>query len=64
MATQKTGAARQAAFRESGKQVSVVLRDPAAIRALEELAVQHGGIKAAISFALTKAIKRAPAKKA
>lgn len=64
MATQKTGAARQAAFRESGKQVSVVLRDPIAIRALEELAVKHGGVAAAISFALAKAIKRAPAKKA
>ena len=64
MATNKTGAERQAAFRESGKQVSVVLRDPAAIRALEVLALKHGGIAAAISFALAKSIKRGPAIKA
>ena len=63
MATQKTGAARQAAFRESGKQVSVVLRDPAAIRALEELAIKHGGVAAAISFALIAASKRTGARK-
>jgi len=52
MTAPKTGAERQAAHRAKGRQVAVVLRDPKAIKALDKLAAQHGGVTAAVTFAL------------
>ena len=52
----KTGAERQAASVARGRQIAVVLRDPAAIAALDRLKVNHGGITAAIT-ALLKGAK-------
>lgn len=57
MATPKTGAERQASLRAKGRQVAVVLRDPKAIQALDKLAAQHGGVTAAITFALHAATR-------
>ena len=47
-----SGAQRQATFRLSGRQVSVVLRDPVAIQSLERLVEEMGGVGAAITNAL------------
>jgi hypothetical protein len=55
MSKPKTGAQRQAALRDKGRQVAVVLRDPAAIAALDKLTAQHGGVTAAVSCALVHA---------
>lgn len=55
----KTGAQRQAALRDKGRQVAVILRDPAAIAALDKLAEKHGGVTAAVSAALVHAAIRA-----
>lgn len=55
MRTAKTGAQRQAALRSKGRQVSVVLRDPEAIAALNALAAECGGVTAAITHALVAA---------
>lgn len=52
MASPKTGAERQAAHRAKGRQVAVVLRDPKAIKALDKLAAKHGGVTAAVTYAL------------
>jgi len=52
MTAPKTGAERQAAHRAKGRQVAVVLRDPKAIKALDKLAAQHGGVTAAVTYAL------------
>lgn len=54
----KTGAERQASLRDKGRQVSVVLRDPAAISALELLVSRLGGITAAVSFALVESTSK------
>lgn len=51
----KTGAQRQAAYASKGRQVAVVLTDEAAIAALDRLAAKHGGVKAAVTHALTHA---------
>jgi hypothetical protein len=59
MTKPKTGAEREAKRRAEGKAVAVVLRDPAAIAALDRLAVQHGGVTAAVSHALVHAAHRA-----
>lgn len=48
----KTGAQRQAALRSKGRQIAVVLRDHKAIKALDRLAEKHGGVTAAVTFAL------------
>lgn len=48
----KTGAARSAAYRDKGRQIAVVLRDPKAIKALDRLAEKHGGVTAAVTWAL------------
>ena len=53
----KDGAARTAAYRESGRQIAVVLRDDKAIAALDRLAAKHGGVTAAITHALHAASK-------
>ena len=58
MTAKMSGAERQAALREKGRQVAVILRDPEAILALDALAKKHSGVTAAISFALTTAGKR------
>jgi hypothetical protein len=55
MTERLTGAQRQAQFRKSGRQVSVVLRDDVAILALDELASAAGGVSAAITAALKHA---------
>ena len=52
-----TGAERQAAHVARGKQVAVVLTDPAAVKALARLVKAHGGVKAAITYALTRATR-------
>lgn len=54
----KTGAQRQAAYASKGRQVAVVLTDEAAIAALDRLAAKHGGVKAAVTHALTHAATR------
>lgn len=55
MSAAKTGAQRQAALRSKGRQVSVVLRTPEAIAALDALAAECGGVTAAITHALVAA---------
>lgn len=57
MAKTKDGASRQAAYVARGRQISVVLTDPKAIRSLDRLAKAHGGNKAAITHALHAASK-------
>lgn len=58
MTKPKTGAERQAALRAKGRQIAVVLRDPGAIAALDRLAAKHGGVTAAVSYALHAASRR------
>ncbi len=58
MANPKTGAQRQAALRDKGRQIAVVLRDPKAIKALERLEAKHGGVTAAVTFALHAAASK------
>ncbi|MDQ3159443.1 MAG: hypothetical protein M3Q51_00280 [Pseudomonadota bacterium] len=57
--TTKTGAQRQAAYRAAGRAVSITLRDPAAIKALDKLAAKHGGVTAAVTHALHAATRAA-----
>jgi len=52
----KTGAKRQAEFRAKGRQIAVVIRDPEALKALDRLSAEHGGVTAAVTFALHAAI--------
>ena len=52
MRAAKTGAQRQAAHRDTGRQIACVLRDPKAIKALDKLAAKHGGVTAAVTAAL------------
>lgn len=47
-----TDAERAARYKASGRQIAVVLRDPAAILALDNLSEKHGGITAAVTAAL------------
>jgi hypothetical protein len=56
----KTGAERQAVLRSKGRQLAVVLTEPEAITALDRLAAEHGGVKAAVTFAL---MQQAPRKR-
>jgi hypothetical protein len=51
----KTPAERQAAYVASGRQIAVVLRDDEAIRKLDALAEKHGGVTAAVVYALKRA---------
>lgn len=48
----KSGAERKAASAARGRQIAVVLRDPKAIKALDRLTAKHGGVTAAVTFAL------------
>lgn len=43
---------RQARYTASGRQIACVIRDPAALDALEKLEVQRGGVTAAVTYAL------------
>lgn len=54
----KSGANRQAAYAARGRQVSVVLRDEIALATLDSLVLRHGGVTAAITFALHAAYAR------
>jgi hypothetical protein len=55
MTKPKTGAEREAKRRAEGKAVAVVLRDPAAIAALDKLTERHRGVTAAVTAALVHA---------
>jgi hypothetical protein len=48
MTKPKTGSQRQAALRDKGRQIAVVLRNPVAIAALDKLTAEHGGVTAAV----------------
>ena len=50
---------RQAAYRGKGRQIAVVLRDPEALQALDLLSAKHGGVTAAVTFALHASISHA-----
>lgn len=54
------GSERMAKHRAKGRNIGVVLTDPDAIKALDKLAKAHGGIKAAIEYALTQAKSKSP----
>lgn len=53
-----TGAQRQAKYKASGRQIACVIRDPAALAALEKLEARHGGVTAAVTVALLGALDR------
>ena len=57
-----TGAQRQAKYASSGRQIACVIRDPAALAALDALSEKHGGVTAAVTAALLASSKssRAP----
>ena len=55
MAKPKTGAERKAESVARGRQIAVVLRDPAAIAALDKLTDKHNGVTAAVTAALVHA---------
>ena len=48
----RTAAERQAKYVESGRQIACVIRDLDALAALERLAHKHGGVTAAVTYAL------------
>lgn len=54
----KSAAERQAAYVASGRQIACVIRDPDALKALDRLAAKHGGVTAAVTFALHAASHR------
>ena len=58
MPAPKTGAQRQAAYAATGRAIACVIRDPAALKALERLEAKHGGVTAAITAALHAASVR------
>lgn len=47
-----SGAQRQAKYARSGRPIACVIRDPDALAALEKLAHKHGGVTAAVTYAL------------
>lgn len=55
----KTPSERQAAYIAKGRQIAVLIRDPAALKSLERLESKHGGVTAAITFALHAAALKA-----
>lgn len=55
----KDAATRQADYRNRGRAIAVVLRDDKAIAALDKLTERHGGVTAAVTFALHAAASRA-----
>jgi hypothetical protein len=54
----KTRAQRQAAYVASGRQIACVIRDPDALKALDKLEAKHGGVTAAVTFALHAATRK------
>jgi hypothetical protein len=50
----KTGAEREAKRRAQGRAIALVLRDEAALAALDRLAERHGGVTAAVTYALKR----------
>lgn len=54
MTPPKSNAEAQAAFKASGRPVSVVLKDPAASEALDALSAKMGSQRAAIEYSLKK----------
>lgn len=54
-ATPRTGAQRKAKYRAQGRQIACVIRDPAALDALDRLVAKHGGVTAAVTAALVRA---------
>lgn len=52
-----TGAERQAKYAAAGRQIACVIRDPAALAALDRLAEKHGGVTAAVTVALRASSK-------
>lgn len=53
----KTSAQRQAKYTATGRQIACVIRDPAALAALDRLSEKHGGVTAAVTAALVRASK-------
>ena len=51
----RTGAERQAKYVQSGRQIACVIRDRAALDALDKLTRKHGGVTAAVTAALVAA---------
>lgn len=54
---------RREKYRASGRQIACVIRDPAALAALDTLAAAHGGVTAAVTAALvasSKSPRKAP----
>jgi hypothetical protein len=52
-----SGAERAARYKASGRQIACVIRDPAALAALDRLADKHGGVTAAVTAALLASSK-------
>ena len=50
-------AERAARYKASGRQIACVIRDPAALAALDRLAEKHGGVTAAVTAALVSSVK-------
>ena len=50
-------ATRAARYKASGRQIACVIRDPAALAALDRLADKHGGVTAAVTAALLASSK-------
>lgn len=48
----RTGAERQAKYVQSGRPIACVIRDRAALDALDRLVRTHGGVTAAVTYAL------------
>ena len=55
----KSGAERQRSYAAKGRPIAVVLRDPKAVAALDQLAAEHGGVTGAVSHALVHAARSA-----
>lgn len=52
-----TGAERAARYKASGRQIACVIRDPAALDALDRLSKKHGGVTAAVTAALVSSVR-------
>ena len=48
---------RREKYRASGRQIACVIRDPAALAALDALSETHGGVTAAVTVALVSSVK-------
>ena len=52
-----TDAERKARYKASGRQIACVIRDPAALAALDELSEKHGGVTAAVTAVLAAQVQ-------